>query len=424
MTEIRVDIPGDKSVTHRALFLSALASGTSRITGALDAGDTRATAAVLRLCGVPLPAITPRMLVSGAGLGGLRAPAATLDCGNSGTTARLLLGLLAGSHAWAVVTGDTSLRRRPMRRVTQPLAAAGAVFRELGPEDRLPISVEGGGLHMISHDSPVPSAQVKSALLFAGLTGGVRVRVSEPAPSRDHSERMLQALGAPIRTDRINGRRQIVLEPMVSLPAFECDVPGDFSSAAFLLAAGLLSSNARVHMRNVGINPTRTGLLSVLDRMGARIEIAQPRRSAGEDTGDLIAGPADLRAVDVGAGDVPAMIDEIPVLAVLAARAQGETHIRGAAELRVKESDRLAVLASSLRAIGVRADEFADGLAIEGTPAPLSGRVVTHGDHRIAMAFGVLAAQPGNAIEIDDPSAAAVSFPQFWKTLKRCAAAR
>ncbi len=424
MTEIRLTVPGDKSVTHRALFLAALSAGACRIRGALDAGDTRATASVLSLCGVPIPPIARTMTVHGAGLGGLRPPAATLDCANSGTTARLLLGLLAGSHGWAVVTGDASLRRRPMRRVTAPLAEAGATFRELGPADRLPIAVTGGGLHMIAHDSPVASAQIKSALLFAGLTGGVRVRVSEPVPSRDHSERMLEALGAPIQTEHVNGKRQVVLEAMESLPAFDCDVPGDFSSAAFLIAASLLSRQARVVVRGVGINPTRTGLLDVLHRMGAGVRCVRGPVSAGEARGDLIAEPVYLRGVEIGAAEIPRMIDEIPVLAVLAARADGETRITGAAELRVKESDRIAVLAANLRAVGVQAEELDDGLVIAGTDAPLTGRVRTHDDHRIAMAFGVLAAQPGNTIEIDEPSAAAVSYPAFWKTLHRVTSPR
>lgn len=418
MTERTLNVPGDKSITHRALLLASLADGRSRIRHALDAGDTRTTADMLRALGARVPPLGQDLAINGCGLHGLVGPKCTLDCANSGTTARLLLGLLAGTPLWAVLTGDDSLRARPMRRVTAPLVSAGAHFAELGAPDRLPIAVDGGALDAIDYASPHASAQIKSALLLAGLTGGVDVRVIEPRRSRDHSERMLAAMGADIRSrPGADGTNEITFRSPARLDPLDLVVPGDFSSAAFLLAASILSRDAGARVVGVGVNPTRTGLLAVLERMGARIVAENHRDAAGEPVADLLAQPSGLHGTDVGAAEIPGMIDEVPVLAILAARASGETRITGAAELRVKESDRLASLAHNLCAVGVDAVDLADGLHITGSDAPLSGRVRTHGDHRIAMAFGVLGALPGNRIEVDDPAAASVSFPSFWSQL-------
>jgi 3-phosphoshikimate 1-carboxyvinyltransferase len=318
-----------------------------------------------------------------------------------------------------VLTGDESLRARPMRRVTGPLAAAGARFVELASPDRLPIAVDGRALDAIEHDSPHASAQIKSAILLAGLAAGSPVRVTEPWRSRDHSERMLAAMGATLRVSETpDERNQIVLAPTERLDPIDIVVPGDFSSAAFLLAASILSKDVPVRIEGVGVNPTRIGLLDVLTRMGAIVLMDRQRDAAGEPVADLVVHPASLRGTTVDAREIPSLIDEIPALAILAARAEGETRIRGAAELRVKESDRLQSLATNLRAIGVRTEEQPDGLLIDGTNAPLRGRVRTLGDHRIAMAFGVLGALPGNHIEVDDPAAASVSFPAFWSLLR------
>lgn len=419
-------VPGDKSITHRALMLASLATGTSRLSGLLPAADTRSTAAVLRALGVPLPDVPEDgapIAIAGRGLRPFQAPAGPLDCGNSGTTARLLLGLLAGHPIRAVLTGDDSLRSRPMRRVTEPLARMGARFTELGAPDRLPIEVEGGTLEPIRYESPRASAQVKSALLLAGITGGVRVEVAEPVLSRDHTERMLRAMGADLTVEAGDGGARIALEPPTLLEPLDLDVPGDFSSAAFFIALGLLSRSGPLRITGVGVNPTRTGLLSVLERMGARILLEDSCEVCGEPAADIFVWPTALQATAVEAAEVPAMIDEVPVLAVLAARAAGETRITGAAELRVKESDRLAALAANLRAIGVEAEELPDGLVVRGTDAPLAGRVSAFGDHRIAMAFGILAALPGHDIEIDDPGVVAISNPAFWADIRRAAAA-
>jgi 3-phosphoshikimate 1-carboxyvinyltransferase len=416
-----VAVPGDKSVTHRALMLAALATGSSRLAGCLVSLDTAATASALRALGAAIPELSADGLtIHGAGLGGLRTPRSILDCGNSGTTARLLLGVLAGSGVSAELTGDASLRGRPMRRVTVPLERAGVRFEELGVPGRLPIRVAGGRLRPFEYDAPHASAQVKGALLLAALTGRVSVRLTEPRLSRDHTERMLRAMSVRCASgERADGRAGVILDPADSLAAIDVVIPGDFSSAAFLLALGMLDRRAPgVRVRGVGINPTRTGFLDVARRMGGNIEIDRVRDEGPEPIADLVATPSELRGTHVRGAEIPRLIDEVPAIAVLAAAAEGETRIEGAAELRVKESDRLTALASNLRALGVEAEELADGLVIRGTAAPLRGDIATRGDHRIAMAFGVLGRIEGNDIRIDEPAAADVSFPSFWALLR------
>lgn len=413
-----VGVPGDKSISHRALLFAALARGESRLRGLLNGADPASTAAALRALGVRVPELAAgEIRIRGVGLRGLRPPSRSIDCGNSGTTARLLLGVLAGQPMTAMLTGDASLRRRPMRRVTEPLGRMGAVVEELEAPDRLPLRIRGGELQPLKYDSPRASAQVKSALLLAGLTAGVEVRVREPVLSRDHTERLLRTMGAPVESGMDAGLPFAGLRPATELEPLDLDVPGDFSSAAYFIALGLLS-RAPLRVVHVGLNPTRTGLLPVLARMGGRVEIEAVER-AGEPTGDVVVTPAPLTGVTVEAHDIPGLIDEVPVLAVLAARAQGVTHIRGAGELRVKESDRLAALADNLRALGVEAHDEDDELVVAGTDAPLRGDVHCRGDHRIAMAFGVLAALPGNDVRLDDAAVVSISFPRFWTELER-----
>ncbi|MGH7552388.1 MAG: 3-phosphoshikimate 1-carboxyvinyltransferase [Longimicrobiales bacterium] len=420
-----VRVPGDKSLTHRALIFSALAEGRSTLANLQAGEDAQATARVLRALGCAIPPLSGNgstLVIEGRGLHGLAAATAALDCANSGTTARLMLGVLAGLPFRSVLTGDASLRSRPMRRVTDPLSRMGARFAELEREDCLPIAIEGGPLRGIDFESPRASAQVKSALLLAGLTGGAPVVVREPVLSRDHTERMLSAMGVGVRTTRDPQDGVVIeLEPADALRALQFSIPGDISAASFFLALGLLSAHpVRVH--DVGLNPGRIGLLSVLNRMGARIATSRQRDDSGEPVGDVIAEPSRLVGAFVSEEELPSLIDEVPILAVIAARAEGETTIRGASELRLKESDRLAALAANLRAVGVEAEELADGLVVQGSDRPLEGRVRSHGDHRIAMAFGVLGALAGNEISIDDPSVAAVSFPGFWEQLRMCSA--
>lgn len=419
----RVVVPGDKSLTHRALMLAALASGDSRIRSPLRGADTQSTAAVLRACGCHVPSLDgDPLVIRGRGLRGLQAPPAALDCGNSGTTARLMMGILAGCDFAAVLSGDASLRSRPMRRVTTPLAAMGARFRELDAPDRLPVEVTGGALRETHYTSPHASAQVKSAILLAALVGGVRASVTEPILSRDHTERMLATLGATLRRSPAGTGVRVEIDPAADLGPLDFDVPADFSSAAFVLALATLAGT-RAIVPGVGVNPTRTGFLDVLRRMGGQVRLENRREACGEPVADLHVEPAELAATTIDGAEVPSLVDEIPVIAILAARARGETVISGAGELRVKESDRIAAVVSNLRAAGVDAEELPDGMVIRGTRAPLAGDVRTLHDHRIAMAFGVLAAAGNARLHVDLPDVVDVSFPGFWRMLEEFARA-
>ena len=407
--------PGDKSITHRVLLLAALAQSDepSRIRGGLTSLDARSTARVLRALGAVISPLRP-----GAELRvvsrGLNSPAGVLHCGNSGTTARLGLGALAGLSVSATLTGDRSLRNRPMRRVVEPLEAMGARFSAL--RDGLPLTIHGGSLTPLAWQLPVSSAQLKSALLLAGVTGGVPVRVQEPTGrSRDHTERLLRAFGYRVE-DGVDG--WITFAPTGRVTPFDVHVPGDISSAAFLIGAATLAESGELRVASVGVNPTRTGFLDVLARMGATVPREGQREVCGEPVADLIAGPASLRATVVEAQEIPGLIDEIPMLAVLASRAEGTTVFREVGELRVKESDRLALIAHNLQALGVDARSEGNTLYVTGTDAPPRGRVVTEGDHRIAMAFGVLGRIRGARVSVDDPGCAEVSFPGFDRTLE------
>jgi len=404
--------PGDKSISHRALMLAALARGTSEISGLLTGADVKSTARVLRQLGADIS----RIQESGVRVSSSRllAPDSRLNCGNSGTTARLVLGILAGQRFATTLTGDASLRRRPMRRVTEPLKQMGARIEERG--DGLPLTIRGGRLRGLVYTSPVASAQVKSALLLAGLTGGVPVTIREPYRSRDHTERLFAHLGLAIHEhDSV-----ISYQPSaVSVPPFQIAVAGDTSSAAFLVAAAVLAEQGELLVENVGVNPTRTGYLVVLQRMGARVDRVNLRDEGGEPVADLIAKPAHLSATAVSAAEIPTLVDEVPILAVLASRARGETVFREVGELRVKESNRLELVAANLRAVGVRAEARGNDLHVEGTERPPRGKVDTAGDHRLAMAFAVLGTVPGADIRLSERRSVAISYPNFFKDLKR-----
>jgi len=412
--DVEIRVPGDKSLSHRALIFAALARGTSQIRDILLSADVHSTAGVLRALGVPVPPLGADITITSAGARAFTPPAVDLDCGNSGTTTRLLAGVAAGCAFHSRFIGDESLSRRPMRRVARPLIEMGARV-ELEAGDGLPMVIHGGALHSIAWRSETASAQIKSAILLAGVVAGVDVQVTEPSRSRDHTERMLRAFGATVEVDGTRVR----LAATETLQPFDLRVPADPSSAAFLIALAVLSAHTSIVVPNVCLNPTRTGFFEVLRRMGARVQTVPGAQQGGEDTGSVEGAPSELRGVVVGAGDVPSMIDELPLLACAAARALGTTEIRGAAELRVKESDRIATVVSNLRALGASADELPDGLVVHGSSSPLRGTVRTHGDHRIAMAFGVLGALPGNEIAFDDPSCVAVSYPAFWSDLGR-----
>lgn len=413
----RIRVPGDKSISHRALMLAALGSGSSRIRGILQSADVHSTAGVLRALGVDIPALdAEEIVIQGAGLRGLRAPSVELDCGNSGTTARLMAGVVAGAGVDATFIGDASLSRRPMKRVAAPLGAMGASV-ELPEHGGLPMHLRAAALKGVTWHPDVASAQVKSAILLAGLVADVPVEVHEPASTRDHTERMLRARGVDVR----NEGNLVSLNPRARLDAGDVDVPGDPSSAAFI--AGLAAMNAVrdgvVRIENVGINPGRLGVFGALRRMGANITFEDVADQGGEPVATLVCSFGTLKGITISPEEVPSLIDELPLLACVAARAEGETRVTGAAELRVKESDRIKTVVSNLQAIDVDAEELPDGFVVRGTQKRLRGTAITHGDHRIAMAFGVLGALRENVIPVDDPFCCAVSWPSFWDDLKR-----
>ena len=421
-TSRSVSVPGDKSLSHRALMLAALATGESVLRGVLPSADVVSTAGVLATLGVSLPDrwnADDTLRIAGLGRRGLRAPATALDCGNSGTTSRLMAGVVAGHPFSGTFVGDASLSRRPMRRIARPLTQMGATFR-FASDDGLPMTVKGGELGDIDWISPTASAQVKSAILLAALVSGNSARVQEPTRSRDHTERMLAALGAPI----IVTEDAVLLDPVAQLAPLDFDVPGDPSSALFLIAWAVLRGVA-LEITNVGVNETRTGAFAVLRRMGVTLTLANEHELGGEPVADVHVAPAaGIRGVDIGGGEIPALIDELPILACIAARAEGETRITDAGELRVKESDRITAVVANLRAVGADADELPDGMVVRGNARVLRGHVITHADHRIALSFGVLGAATDSEISIDDPSCVDVSFPAFWATLAALGAGR
>jgi 3-phosphoshikimate 1-carboxyvinyltransferase len=410
-------VPGDKSISHRSLILSAIANGESRIQGILQSADVHSTAGVLRALGARIPELAPEMSVQGVGLRGLTQPAASLDCGNSGTTTRLMAGVVAAVPVHATFVGDASLSRRPMRRVAKPLEAMGAKV-ELPEHGGLPMTIHGGHLHGLTWTSETASAQVKSAILLAALLAGVRAEVSEPVMTRDHTERMLAARGARLSIDG----QHIMLDPTEQVDATDVVVPGDPSSAAFFAGLAAIADEGSIRLDNVCVNETRKGFFYQLRLAGADVREENRRIVGGEPVADLIVSPGRLVGSAVEGARVPSMVDELPLLACIATRAQGETLITGAGELRVKESDRITAVVENLVAIGANAEELPDGMRIRGSDRPLEGRVHTHGDHRLAMAFGVLAAARGNSIAIDDRDCVAVSYPDFWSDLERVVA--
>ncbi len=412
-----VAVPGDKSISHRALMLASLAIGETAITGLLEGEDVLRTASAMRALGAVVVRAGPGLWrVRGRGIGALTEPDDVLDMGNSGTAARLLAGLLASHPMVSVMTGDASLRGRPMRRVTGPLEAIGARFAGRAG-GRLPIAIIGTGDAIpVEHRVAVASAQVKSALLLAGLNARGRSVVEEPVPTRDHTERMLRHFGGTVAEEALpGGGRRIVLDGQPELAARDLAVPGDPSSAAFPLVAALLVPGSEVTVTGVGLNPLRTGLLATLREMGASLAVANERVEGGETVGDVTARAGVLRAVDVPPGRAPAMIDEYPVLAVACAAAAGRSRLRGLGELRVKESDRLAATASLLAANGVAVAIEGDDLLIEGNggPPPGGGPVETLMDHRLAMSGVVLGLAAGAPVRIDDMRFVDTSFPGF-----------
>jgi len=420
----RLRVPGDKSISHRALMFGALAIGTTKIEGLLEGEDVLRTAAAMRLLGATVENLGDgAWRVAGRGIGGLTEPADILDMGNSGTAARLICGLLAGHPIFAVMTGDASLRRRPMKRVTDPLAATGARFltREGG---RLPLAVEGARNPLpLDYRLPVASAQVKSACLLAGLCAPGVTRVEEPEATRDHSENMLRHFGATVRVAVEGHGRVIELDGQPELRAAPVMVPGDPSSAAFFAVAALIVPGSRLVIENVGLNPLRTGLFETLREMGAALTVSNARTEGGEPVGDLVLRAGELRAVDVPASRAPSMIDEYPILAVAAAHAHGVSRFRGLGELRVKESDRLAGTAALLEAAGVKVEIEGDDMLVHGAPGAVAGGgvVATQMDHRLAMSALVMGLATRAPMTVDDGGFIATSFPNFMGLMNRAA---
>ena len=413
-----VAVPGDKSLSHRSIMLAGLADTRVEVRNFLAAEDCLSTVSCMRALGVSVDIESDgRVFVHGKGLYGLSEPDNVLDAGNSGTTIRLLSGLLAGQSFFSVLTGDDSLRRRPMARVITPLTQMGA--RILGREKSrcAPIAIDAtGSLHGIEYRMPVASAQVKSALMFAALYAGSPTVITEPYLSRDHTERMFAQFGIVVKREGLSV--EVKQTSSLNAPAV-VEVPGDFSSAAFLLVAATIIADSDVTLTNVGINPTRTGLLDVLRQMGANIEVLNERLSGQEPVADLRVRSAKLQGVSIGAELIPRLIDEIPVLAVAALFAEGETLIQGAEELRVKETDRLLAMASELNRMGGIVSEKPDGLLIQGQGRLKSAECLTYGDHRVAMSLAV-AGMASDGVTLDDAGCVSISFPGFFDVMKGC----
>lgn len=418
-----VTVPGDKSISHRSLMLSALAVGESRVEGLLEGEDVLATAAAMRAMGAQIERDDDGIWhIRGVGVGGLLQPQTALDMGNSGTSTRLLMGLIASHAITATFVGDASLSKRPMARVTEPLSRMGASFTT-SPGDRLPLTMRGACPAVpLDYRLPVASAQVKSAILLAGLNAPGITRVVEPIPTRDHSERMLKGFGAELDVEvDADGTRVITLKGEAELRPQAITVPGDPSSAAFPIVAALIVPGSKITIGNVGLNATRAGLIDLLREMGGDIVIENSREVGGEPVGDLVVTASSLKGVEPDPARAPAMIDEYPVAFIAAAFAEGRSIFRGLEELRVKESDRIATMAAGLRAIGVSVEELEDGIIIEGTGGALlpgGGPIATKLDHRIAMSFAVAGLISRNGVTIDDMRPVATSFPGFTGLLQ------
>jgi 3-phosphoshikimate 1-carboxyvinyltransferase len=410
-----ITVPGDKSISHRSIMLGSLGRGTTLVHGFLQGEDNRATLNAFRAMGVTIDELPDgRLKIEGRGLHGLQEPADVIDCGNSGTTMRLMLGLLAGQSFFSVLSGDRYLRRRPMKRVVQPLAAMGGRIWGRQGGELAPLAIQGGPLVAARYDSPIASAQVKSALLLAGLYAEGETTVREPHLSRDHSERMLAYFGADVRP--FTGGVTIAAGP--ELEGREVFVPGDISSAAFFLVAALITPGSELLIRRVGINPTRSGVIDILRRMGGDIELVDVRELSGEPVADLLVRGSDLRGMEIGGSLVPRAIDEFPVISVAACFAEGVTVIRDARELRVKETDRIAAMTEELTRLGGEVEARDDGMVITGISGLRGGRVGSHGDHRIAMSMAVAALRAEAPVVIEDTDCTETSFPGFWSLLQ------
>ena len=408
-----ITVPGDKSISHRAVMFGALAKGKTEITGFLRGADCLSTISCFRQLGISIEESADKILVEGKGLHGLRPPADVLDTGNSGTTTRLISGILAGQKFTSVLNGDASIQKRPMKRIMTPLSQMGASIRSLNENDCAPLEITGSSLHGISYLSPVASAQVKSAVLLAGLYADGETSVTEPAISRNHTELMLKSFGADVKTEGLRA----VIQPEPALYGMDILVPGDISSAAYFIAAGCLVPDAEILIRNVGINPTRDGILQVAKEMGADITLIN-EKNTGEPVADLLIKSSPLHGITIGGDIIPTLIDELPIIAVMAAFAEGTTVIRDAAELKVKESDRIAVMTENLSAMGCDITAAEDGMIINGGKQLRGAVIDSHLDHRIAMSFAVAAMAADGETEIRDADCVKISYPDFCHDLE------
>ena len=409
-----VSIPGDKSISHRAVMFGSLAEGTTEVTNFLQGADCLSTISCFRKLGIEIENTSQRILIHGKGPHGLTEPSDTLDTGNSGTTTRLISGILAGQRFTTILNGDASIQTRPMKRIITPLSIMGADITSLKGNDCAPLRICGGQLHGIAYKSPVASAQVKSCVLLAGLYADAPTSVTEPVLSRNHTELMLAGFGAHVASSGTTA----TIEPEPDLNGMKIEVPGDISSAAYFLAAGLMIPNSEILIKNVGINPTRDGILRVAKEMGGDITILNEKTSGGEPTCDLLVRSSSLKGVTIGGKIIPTLIDEIPMIAVMACFAEGITTIKDAQELKVKESNRIDTVVTNLKAMGAHIEATDDGMIIEGG-YPLHGAVIdSHLDHRIAMSFAIGALGADGETRIEGAECVKISYPEFYQTLE------
>ncbi len=410
-----IAVPGDKSISHRSIMLGAIANGTTTVRGFLRGGDNMATMKAFRAMGVSIDDDGETVVIQGKGLHGLSEPGDVIDCGNSGTTIRLITGLLSGQSFFSVVTGDQYLRKRPMKRVVEPLSRMGARILGRNQGSLAPLAISGGSLNAIGYESPVSSAQIKSAIMLAGLYADGETSVREPSLSRDHSERMFRLFGASL--DVFNNG--VTVRGGVELQGQEIVVPGDISSATFFMVAALITPGSELLIRNVGVNPTRTGAIDILRAMGGDITLQDEREVSGEPVADILVRSSRLKGCAISGSVVPRAIDEFPAIFIAAACAEGTTTVHDARELRVKETDRIAAMATNLRTVGVAVEEHEDGMSVTGVECIAGGRVTSFGDHRIAMSFSVAALVAAAPITITDTECVSTSFPSFYPLLEQ-----
>lgn len=407
-------IPGDKSISHRSIMFGSISKGETRIKGFLKAADCLSTMSCFKKLGVNFDETDDEIIVHGMGLHSLKAPSEMLYTGNSGTTTRLISGILSGQPFTTKLTGDASIEKRPMKRIIDPLTMMGADIKSVNNNNCAPLLINPSSLHGIAYNSPVASAQVKSSILLAGLYADGITSVTEPALSRNHTELMLGAFGAKITSEGLTAS----IEPADELYGMDITVPGDISSAAYFMVAGLITKGSEILIKNVGINPTRDGIIKVIKAMNGNIELLNKRNVAGEDIADVLVRYSDLKATTIEGDIIPTLIDEIPVICMLAAVADGTTIIKDAAELHVKESDRIAVMEENLNAIGVNATGTDDGLIIEGNADIVGGNIKSYDDHRIAMSFVIAGLVSKNPIVIDNEKCVDISYPAFFNNLE------